>query len=1074
MNQTPTLTVYKASAGSGKTFTLAVEYIKLLIQNPMSYRNILAVTFTNKATGEMKQRILSQLYGIWKQRPKSKDYMDRVCADLQVTPQFASDRARLALHLIVYHYSYFRIQTIDTFFQSVLRNLARELDLTANLRVEINDTGVEQQAVDELLFQLKPDDEILRWILSYMREKMDDEEDWNVLGLIKDFGKNIFKAAYKSHGEQINTVLKNADAFRQFKTEVEARLHKTEKDMTDAGTGFVSLLEQHGYTTADFKATPCGYFKKLSEGRFLDTKKLIGTTIERMLAAYNPSDWVRKEKDPARKAHLEALAEGELQPYLLAAEQKRLKAIKDYTSAKSTLMNLNQLRLLHTIERKVRSMNTEANRFLLSDTQDLLHALIQDNDSPFVFEKIGTQLDNIMIDEFQDTSTVQWSNFKVLLEECMSHGNRGNLIVGDVKQSIYRWRDGDWRLLHNIKGEFKDAEHRLKEEPLATNYRSTRRIINFNNAFFVAAGEQESKRLQEMQIPNAELIAEAYKKENVEQKVPEKKGMEGYVRVTLFKENEELDELKRTLEELLAAGVPQEKIAILVRNNPSIQRIAQYLTQEMPGVKLVSDEAFRLDSSLAANMIVAAMHCLTHPDDKLTAAYLSKAYRKYILKQTADDNAFFINTPEADWLPRDYSQHREELLAKPVYDLAERLYDIFQLHQLEGQTAYVCAFFDQLLAFLTDNAACIDDFVEAWQSSIGESTIGASKTDGIRILTIHKSKGLEFEYVVFPFCDWQLSSTKSLLWCSTDERPYNMLPVIPISGQPEKLLGTVYNHDSEEEILQNAIDNLNLLYVAFTRAGKGLFVIGKEYGPVRRSHLLSQTLPLIAETLGEDVQQTTDDAKSVFEYGELLPYQADEKEADYLNVFTPRTTDIRMELTEREKQKPDRFHQSNQSIAFTHSEDESEQERYIKLGNLLHKLFSSIRTTDDAEGAIRQMEQDGLLSPSTITAESLRRMLDKRWATPQVKDWFSGRWRVFNECTILSLDADGCEVERRRPDRVMTDGREIVVVDFKFGTPHPDYEQQVRGYMQLLRDMGHRQVSGYLWFVYTNRIVEVK
>ena len=439
------LTVYKASAGSGKTYTLSIEYIKLLITQPQCYRKILAVTFTNKATEEMKIRILSQLYGIWKLLPDSRSYIDRVTKDLSVSEAFASKQAGIALHNIIHDYNYFRIETIDSFFQSVLNNLARELDLTANLRVELNDYQIEQHAVDKLIEGLSRKDDLLKWILSYIKENIEDNKNWNVIGLIKKFGENIFRDFYKINCKRLNEVLQDKVQLQKFTDSLKEIIRRMKNTMTKQCEQFNSILSESGFDINDFaygKSGTCSYFLKLSDGQY--DGSIVNKRVQSVIECSDK--WLRKnEKDKHKQSELKRVINDSLWPLLVETEQLRSEMWKYYKSADLTLQHISQLRLLNSIENKVMELNADANRFLLSDTQFLLHSLINDSDSPFIFEKIGTQLEYVMIDEFQDTSTIQWSNFKILLEECMSRSAEGNLIVGDVKQSIYRWRSGDWR-----------------------------------------------------------------------------------------------------------------------------------------------------------------------------------------------------------------------------------------------------------------------------------------------------------------------------------------------------------------------------------------------------------------------------------------------------------------------------------------------------------------------------------------------------------------------------------------------------------------------------------------------------
>ena len=626
-----TLTVYKASAGTGKTFRLAVDYIKLLISNPQSYKSILAVTFTNKATEEMKTRILSQLYGIWKRLPDSNDYMERIVEELGVSEVQASQQAAKALRELIHNYSYFRVETIDAFFQGVLRNLARELDLTANLRIALNDEQVEEQAVDDLIDSLNNNSQELAWILDYINESIDNDKSWNVIGQIKQFGNNIFKDVYRAHGDKINEVLHSKDFFQQYTKMLRSIRDDAVDTMKKYADRFFDVLDQYQVTVDDFSnraGGPAGYFIKLRDGKFYD-EKIVGKRITE--AINDPSTWVkaadRNDASPAYRAVNDVI--GQL---LIDAEKERPRQAKLYKSAMLTLRHMNQLRLLDSIATRFNELNSAQNRFMLSETQSLLSELIADSDSPFIFEKIGSQLNHIMIDEFQDTSTIQWKNFKVLLKECMSHHDSKNLIVGDVKQSIYRWRSGDWRLLNDIEHEFSASQ--MVSQPLSVNYRSSRRMIDFNNAFFNVANEEEYKQLVEGDSTEADQLTRAYK--GLKQEVPNKLPESGYVRVELLTDDDYRDEtlkrIKGYIEELHAIGVEDSKIAILVRSNRTIRMIGEYLMEEMPNVRLVSSEAFWLDASDAVNILVRALYTLVNQQDLLGKATLCKLYQRQVLK----------------------------------------------------------------------------------------------------------------------------------------------------------------------------------------------------------------------------------------------------------------------------------------------------------------------------------------------------------------------------------------------------------------------------------------------------------
>ena len=1081
------LTVYKASAGSGKTFTLASEYITLVVKNPQDYRSILAVTFTNKATQEMKTRILSQLYGIAHSLPDSEAYYEQVRMKTGFSEQTIRENAAKALSLLTHHYNEFRVQTIDAFFQSVLRNLARELNLTANLRVDLNDEQVEAQAVDELINSLEEGEEVLNWIRDYIDKNIEDDKGWNVISQIKDFGKNIFKDFYKDHKTELDNRFSDESFFNDFIT-----------DLRERRTRILNRLNEHAKQMykkiRDANLDNPNLFNRGANGLLSHIIKLTkGTpsndpTPQYVQSCIDSADKWPASKCPAKeRAAIIELASASLCSDLKILNDYRINDWKEYQSCNLTLKHLSQLRLLHAISEAVDEINKDTNRFMLSNTQSLLCTLMKDSDTPFVFEKMGAYLKHIMIDEFQDTSTIQWNNFRKLLDNCMAQVDSHNLIVGDVKQSIYRWRQGDWKLLNNIEHEF--TKEQIKIEPLDTNYRSEENIIRFNNAFFKQAVLQTVKELESEGIEGATELVEAYKE--IEQK-PRRDNGKGCVRIKLFRYDSKnasdykqkiLNELIENIRQLLDQGYKQKDIAILARSKTVIPDIVDSFQNIDTNVSLVSDEAFRLDASLAVNVIIEALRLLTHPHDKLTKSKLVKLYQQQVIKTGKDINDLFVgenSTELKSFLPSGYIDKFESLSRLSLIDLVDEIYSLFSLDSLEGQSAYVCTFYDTLNEYLRDHPADIDDFIEEWEDTLSSNTIQSDEVDGIRLITIHKSKGLEYDNVLIPFCDWELEKTNGItIWCSGDdkEKPYGELPLIPVDYS-SKMLGTVFEDDYKEEHLQNTVDNMNLLYVAFTRAGKNLFITGKKYkertkGKSERSHIIQYIIEELAEELpGAIISDAGNDGPISFEFGTLSTCEERvEKEKATENPFelSPKTHKLKIETFPH----PVSFRQSNKSHDFIKGEDidPSDAKRYIKVGNVLHQLFSTILTEADIEPRLKELEQAGIIYNDDITSRELQNKISCALSNEKVKNWFSPRWKLFNECTILDYDKETGDVYEHRPDRVMTDGKEMIVVDFKFGKPRDEYHEQVQRYMRLLMRMGYKQVSGYIWYVLRNEIV---
>ena len=595
------LLVYKASAGSGKTFTLAVEYIKHLIINPRAYRQILAVTFTNKATAEMKERILTQLYGIWKGAPSSEAYLERIKnyklkikeeGGDRLTDGEIRQRAGMALQYMLHDYSRFRVETIDSFFQSVMRNLARELELSPNLNIELNNSEVLSDAVDSLIEKLTPTSPVLAWLLDYIDERIRDDKRWNVSNEVKSFGRNIFDESYIERGEKLRQCLRTPNTLKLYRDVLRDMETEALEQMKSFYDQFEGELEGHALTPEDLKGGARGigsYFRKLRDGRLSD-KDVLNATLQNSLA--DAKNWATKTS--SRKDDIICLAKTSLIPLLQEAERMRPQRNRTLNSCRLSLQHLNKLQLLNHIDEEVRTLNREHNRFLLSDTNALLHKLVREGDSSFVFEKIGANIRNVMIDEFQDTSRMQWDNFRLLLLEGLSQG-ADSLIVGDVKQSIYRWRNGDWGILNSLGNkELNLNSFPVRVETLKTNRRSETNIIRFNNQVFTAAIDYLNalhlNELKEDCLPLKRAYAD------VVQESP-KSTEYGYVKATFLEPDDEHNYTEQTLlalgeevQRLLEEGVTLNDITILVRKNKNIPPIADYFDKELH-LSVVSDEA---------------------------------------------------------------------------------------------------------------------------------------------------------------------------------------------------------------------------------------------------------------------------------------------------------------------------------------------------------------------------------------------------------------------------------------------------------------------------------------------------
>ena len=1068
------LKIYRASAGSGKTFTLALEYIKLLVANPYSYRNILAVTFTNKATAEMKERILGKLYGVANGLSSAADYTEKIKEQMPgISEETIRENAGKAMNLILHDYGHFRIQTIDAFFQSVLRSLAKELDLNGDMEISLDGEELLNDAVDTYIKELEPNTKNITQVVKYIKDKMSDSDKWKIDKEIKSFAKNILREEYQQRGTRLREQMEENDgaALTRFYEGITKLKRDCIAKAVRNGERFHELAS--GFSHTDFKGGKTGIwllFSKMKNGEvvpFAPTRAALASTPSE-ISKTNP--------------HTDEIAR-------LIKESIPLHSI--VLNCDLSLEYYHQLAMLNNIAATLKDENTRENRFMLAETTHLLSTMIGKS-ATFIFEKIGTEIDHIFIDEFQDTSKLQWTCFKVLLEEVLARGNF-NLIVGDVKQSIYRWRNSDWSIMNNIGNYFRRDQTTLAVQDVtldgvtykSTNYRSDRRIISFNNALYRSAvGFIEANYEDKVGVNGINEIKSAY--EDVEQAVPlpkpgkAPKPLQGYVEVRMLKKNDDEDKYReRAIEELIATlhrlldveNIAPRDIAILIRKKKdTMQPIVDAFNQEFPHLKIVSDEAYKLSSSLCNRLVIAAMRYIASPEDSVNAVSLVKLYNKVVLGKDEDFSSYTPGCDITTLLPEKFISDLARLKGLPVYELIEQIFALLGIGKTGNEEAYIFSFLDYASQYINSRCADINRFLEAWDDGMKDECIPAESIDSVRIMTVHKSKGLEFHTVIIPFCDWKMTGdSRSILWCETSGEPFEEISLLPIHNKKE-MLESIYKNDYYKEYLYQIVDNLNILYVATTRAKSNLIMFTNNIAP--QAHNISLLLNTVVPNLGYLDGSFYDESAGVWSYGTIVHSEKDRSASVEKN-------DNPFEETPTTKPQPFVYHNSKiefrQSRELEHflatGSEEKKQHKYIEVGELMHLVLSDIEVREDLDAALeRILKFRGLISSEkqyNRTRELLIRALDN----PKAKEWFDGRYKLFNERSILVADD---ESDTRRPDRVMINGDTAVVVDYKFATPKDDHDKQVKLYMKLLRQMGYKNISGYLWYVYKNEIIEVK
>ena len=1093
------LQIYKASAGSGKTFTLAVEYIKLLIGNPYAYRHILAVTFTNKATAEMKIRILGQLNGIAHGLKNSEGYFQKLLEDEQIRALKLSEaevrrRAGMALSNLLHDYHRFRVVTIDSFFQSIVRELAYELDLTANLRVDLKAKEALAEAVKTLIDDLgnartdKEQRKVLALIFEFVKERIDDGQSWQIAESLSSFGMHIFNEQYLKQNKADRQAMGDAQRLKAFK----ATLRKRRDDDVDQVKRTVGTiwqeLRKNGLDESTLKGKSRGVAGLLNRLLLMtaksDTSKVLGTAWKKYCTS--GAEWT---SDKAQQAWAQATVVPMLGDVVAT--------LQDLNTCCVVMENLNEMMLLNAINDKLRQQNLDANRFLLADTGHFLRSLIDESDVPFIYERTGTRFHHIMIDEFQDTSELQWDNFRPLLHNSLSQLHRC-LIVGDVKQSIYRWRNSDWSIFNGI--EQSEFATYINSVSLQRNFRSAERVVAFNNAVFRGAVGVVQTYHESLFGTRSADIDVAY--QDVAQLVSEKKRGQGFVRIdNVVAQPDETDTectlraLQLNLAELLEAGVPQNKITILVRTGKQGEQIVRHLEQTMPQVKVVSNEAYTLEASHALQLLVQALRVLNEPHDRLQLCQLMLSYQRDILNRTVEDdwvNTLFSKANEDSdvLLPAAFAEaQRTELSRMPLYELCERLYAIFGLSTVAGQDAYLYCFYEKLLAYLQEKTATLAGFLDYWDAELCKQQVQMGNVDGLQIMTIHKSKGLEFHTVIAPFFEWRadgLDSKKArnYVWCRPAEAPFDEVPIMPIHYS-QKLSMTAFSEDYKAEVLRQLVDNLNLMYVAFTRAEQHLVVItrskpesGKtkqEFSPTLDQILRSalKAFPEIEEAPTMRTEELANDHSPGMRYETgVMGYVAEvAKTDDDGNLLTQQPASLIQPFYHEPLAAT--FVQSNESLRFTAPLDErtadEEAHSYVMMGNIVHHILEHVEHADELGAALHRADCDGLFADEAQRRE-VETLLTTALQTSEAAEWFAPHWRVMNECRILYKNEEGA-LKTCRPDRVITDGVRTIVIDYKTTHSAPSaalrkaYQKQVAEYVQHLGEMGYGDVEGYVWYV---------
>jgi ATP-dependent helicase/nuclease subunit A len=1054
--------IYRSSAGSGKTRTLAKAYLKLALRFRSDYfKHILAVTFTNKSTQEMKDRILAYLDDFAKgaNNELAIELQHELKLDASTFQQYAQEAQEAILH----KYDRFSISTIDAFFQKVIRSFTREAGLVGDYRLEVEQDTVLEEVIDNLVDELGANKELTDWVVEFAKENLENERAWDVRSSLLEFSQQIFREEFKA----IDSELLQTTADRSYFTQLKDTLWEVKNNFLATGkilaSEILQIISNEGWTPADFYyGQNSGLFTFLNAWISLREAKGFESPKPRIRNEFTVAKkWPGKSaKSPAR---IVAVADRELVPRLVALIDHYDVEYPTALTAELLLQNLYAFGLIADISRKLAEYKDENNMMLLADAPKFLHGVIQDSDTPYVYEKVGSFYRNYLIDEFQDTSSMQWKNFLPLVTNGLDQGY-ASMVVGDVKQAIYRWRGGDLKLLQQTVEEHVGTS-RITSESLITNYRSASNIIRFNNLIFEKAAAKGS-----IDTENP-LSADAYR--DVQQRVARPDA--GYVSVKFLPDEEELkwkdaalERIPQQLEMLQAQGVALRDIAILVRRNDEGQQIVSSLLQyrdegkAKPGYAydVVSNESLWLDGASSVNLLLAAMRYLLNPDDSIARAQLSYEFSRQQAKDrpleevfTVSNQAFFERL-----LPPSFAQEKGMLKKLPLIELTETLIRIFQLGDQKGEVAYLLAFQNLVLEFYSRERNDLAAFLEWWQDNRHKKSVQLSgEVNAVQILTVHKSKGLQFRYVIIPFCSWALDHENyqaPTMWVKTEEAPFGGLGYVPIkySSALEK---TVFAKDYTEERTRVYLDNLNLLYVALTRAENGLIVTAPHPDSRAGKKTVAALLHLcISQSFDEkDGWNVLADELTLGAVIPSSPAPRPRAASEQLDGYPSYPWRDRLVIKKR---------------GSAYFDDAEEQKQAgIAYGIHMHAVLSRIRYASEVSHVIQQLVIEGFISHDQ--AGNLAPALNKLLSITKIASWFHESWDVRTESPILL--PSGVE---NRIDRLLLKDRKAIVIDFKTGAPSRRDQTQVQEYVDVLRKMNYLEVEGYLLYLRSNEIVQVQ
>jgi ATP-dependent exoDNAse (exonuclease V) beta subunit len=1019
--------VIRASAGTGKTYTLVKEYLQLALKNGTDwyYRHILAITFTNAAAAEMKERILKNLKAFSGENFTS-DLLLQVAENLQLTPEEVRHRAGKVFQHMLHNYGQLGILTIDSFTSKLIRSFSKDLHLKHDFRIEINSSAFMEKVVDECMSLIGEDESLTSWMVEFAMKNAEDESDWNIREKILHIAKEIIEESAQPHLPELSEI-SDTDFVQIAKNlfQTTATFETEAKNIAQKG---LKILEETGLKTTDLSYGNKGgmtYLRKVGE------QDIFGIPGSRTLQLItNPDGWTAKKAPEDVKAKVEII-----RPSLTAVLEELLTYLNPESILKYELKlligkNIYAMGLINKLKSISEQIREEENLLLIPDFHRMVHQIVMENDAPFIFERIGMRFKHVMIDEFQDTSLMQWENAIPLVDNSLAE-NHLNLIVGDAKQAIYRWRGGDASQFVNlpeINGQQKMHSAVLKQhyafDNLTKSYRSAQSIVEFNNQLYSSLTAEQ---------PNFEKVYDGFKQEKVKDKI-------GYVEVSSIEGKNKsacrpilLNRIIEIIRQNLEDGYNPGDIAILTRKGKGEgDQIAAALIEG--GFHVVTKESLLADHSPVVRAVTAYMNMLFVPSDKFASASLLQAladihpeislssfYEKYTVtggKKPVFNYHEFLNNHFGVYDPI-------SITTSPI-EATLHILNRFRLTPDSGLELFL----EKMKSMCVEGNLSTTEFLQWWKdnkNNLFTSSVGSA--EAIQVMTVHKSKGLEFPVVIYP-----RMITRNLdneIWISLDADEFG-IPSALVKAKGGKSPLAPYP-EFEKELDQQHLDELNVCYVATTRAEDRLYMILEG----EQTSKLTKGITAFAKKENENFP-----SESLI-FGEREKHQTNHEyeSAEVIAVEMKKTTNWKIK--------------SKRSV----------QHDEMKYGDTLHRCLQRVKTKSDIPQAIQDIMNDASLFPFE---ERLRSEVYQIVTHPEIAYFFSGIGKILNEYEIMT--ADGALL---RPDRVIIHDGKVHVLDFKTGNENPDHYIQVKQYMEEIFFIENLPVDGYLIYTRNGEVKKV-